>query len=219
MSAQSISTQQITQQYWRRTFAATLLVFVYALSYTLLYSSNFSILPVVTAIALTGGLLIGLSFALSGICFYTNIFDKTIIYRKYFGLVGYYLALLYSVLLIFIYPDLYGPGLLFRWYEPEVLLGLLAMTILSLMTISSNVKVIRMLGSKRWHLIMSMGYVAYALLICRAIVLEHEIWLGWLLHPGGLPPPRLMLSTYALVVILLRLSIPIAKQLRKRAAV
>ena len=208
--------QQITQQFWRHTFAAAVLIYVYALSYTLLYSSTFSIVPVVTAVALTGGILIGLSFALSGICFYTNIFDKTISYRKYFGLIGYYFALTYSILLIFIYPDLYGTGLLSRLYEPEVLLGLLAMGILTSMTIASNVTVIRKLGSKKWHLIMNMGYVAYVLLIARAIVLEHHIWINWFITPAGLPPPRLMLSIYAIAVILLRVSIPITKHFRKQ---
>lgn len=207
------------QQLWRHTFAATILIYVYALSYALLYSSTFSNVPMVTATALTGGMLIGLSFALSGICYYTNIFDTFIIYRKYIGLTGYFMALIYALALPVLYPDLYGSGLLSRWYEPEILLGITAMAIFTIMTIASHVKIIRMLGSRKWKLIMSCGYFAYTLLIVRAYILEHTVWIEWFTHPAGLPPPRLLLSIYAVSVILLRLSIPISKYLHHRKAV
>lgn len=202
---------------WRQSIALALLLFVYSLSYALLYVGTFSLVPLATAFAMTGGLLIGLSFALSGICFYTNIIDSAIMYRKYFGILGWCFALLYSVMLVFLYPDLYGYGLFTRLGTPEVWLGLTAMGILTVMTLVSNTAMMRHLGGSRWKFIMHLGYGAYALLIARAVLLEGSSWLRWLEALRGLPPPRLLLSIYAAAVIALRISIPLTKWRRNRA--
>jgi len=59
----------------------------------------------------------------------------------------------------------------------------------------------------RWQTVMHMGYVAYGLLILRAIDLELLVWTDWLSSPQGLPPPRLLLSLFATAVIVARLSV------------
>jgi len=154
--------------------------------------------------------MIGLSFALSGIGYYFDFLDKKIAYRKYFGLVGFWLALAYSVLLLFVDPEKYFYGFFDHLGSAEVLLGLGAMGILTAMALISNPWGIKKIGAKRWKGVLHLGYLAYGFLIIRAYILEHGAWGEWISDPNGLPPPRLVVSLFAVAVIVFRGSISIS---------
>ena len=80
----------------------------------------------------------------------------------------------------------------------------------------------------RWRQLLRLGYLAFFLLVVRAILNQAlpvgadgipEMWLVYLDNPDHLPPPRLLFSLVALTVIAFRLLVEFDKyrQGRKRA--
>lgn len=199
--------------FWRDSFICAFLVFVVSSYYAFFASGNYTITEISMAIAATASILIGLSFALSGFCYYFDFLDKKIMYRKYLGLTGYWFAFVYCILLLILEPAKYFYQ---NAFNAEIVLGFLAMAILTFMVIISNTSAMRMLGPQNWRYGLRLGYIAYALLIVRAYIIEGDRWRLWILEPNNLPPLRLVLSVFALGVILFRISVMIAKASRKR---
>lgn len=203
------------QKMWQESLTLGACVFVFLLIYTSAHDQSFTSLQVSTSLGGTASLLIGFSFALSGFCYYWDFLDKKLAYRKYIGLVGYWSALSYSLTLLFLEPERYIFTFFDHIYEWEVLLGVTAMAIFTSMAIISTNRMMRLLRPQKWRYGLRLGYVAYALLIIRAYILEKDLWLQWATTPDSLPPPRLVLSIFAILVILFRISM-IVSQYRKK---
>lgn len=201
---------------WIDSFFISLFIYGCSLIYGLLYEGSVHLGPFSEALAATGGILIGLSFALSGLTYYFNFLDPQIKYRKYFGLIGYFYAVAYAFSLLYRYPETYLSPTTYIYLDTDVLLGLLAMGIFTLMALISNSFMLTKLGGRTWRRMLRMGYIAYALLIVRAYYLESHIWLAWSDYMDTLPPPRLLLSLFALVVIALRLCLEFSLRTKKK---
>ena len=183
--------------------------------YAFFWQSELSLFTLSVGFAGAAAFCIGFSFALSAMSYYFNFLDRDIAYRKNLGLVGYYLALVYSVLLLFVNPERYFWGFFKNLMSADFLLGLTSMGILTLMAIVSNNFIMRKIGAHAWRFILRLGYLAYFLLIVRAFVLEGDDWFMWLQRFDNLPPPRLLVSIFAAAVIILRISMEISMR-RKR---
>ncbi len=199
-----IHARQIKRRLWRNSWLAAVIVWIVSWLYQLAAGETVSWITLSKTLAGTAGVLIAASFALSGFSYYFDFLDTKLGYRKYLGLIGFYFAVLYSLFLIGLYPELYGWGLWSRLTEPEVLLGLAAMAILSLMAIISNQRLMVLLGPNLWRQILRFGYLAMIFLVTRAYLLEGDLWHTWLINMNGLPPGRLVLSIICLAVIGLR---------------
>lgn len=191
-------------------------IFCLLVIYTTVYNSAFNLPAFSQALAGTAAVLIGLSFAMSGFVYYFDFLDTRLAYRKYLGLTGFWLALGYSLSLCLTNPDRY----FFHFFEyantADVRLGLLAMAIYTFMALISNNRAIKKLGPRTWRYCLRLGYLAYALLIIRAYIMEQDLWTGWWQSPqGSLPPPRLIITLFALAVILFRGSMIVVQFARK----
>lgn len=206
---------QLVFAMWRNSIVFSLGLYLLVLAYVWTYTGSFSFVVVSNAAAGTGGLLIGMSFALSGLSYFFNVFDAKLQYRKYLGLTGYWFALFYSLSIVFRYPDSYITNLASTMREPQAIMGFVAMTILTGMMIISHTYWMKRLG-RHWRELLRVGYFAYGLLVMRAFLLEQESWAAWIDAPSGLPPMRLVLSIFALSVIALRLIMEISMQLFPR---
>lgn len=195
----------ITKMWIQSSLLALFLVTLF-LIYIFIQTKSFTLLTISMAVAATAAVMIGLSFSLSGFCYYFNFLDTKIGYRKYLGLVGYWLALTYSCMLLIIDPDRYLYGFFDNLLSIDFSFGLTAISILTFMAIISNNWAMKRLGVTKWRYGLRLGYLAYLLLISRAAILEHEIWLNWINNPVTLPPVRLIIVVFALFVLLLRLS-------------
>ncbi len=196
---------------WLNSWWFSSIVFSLAWLYEIIYEKNISAASLADVTATTGAILIAASFALSGFSYYFNFLDNKLGYRKYLGVVGFLYALAYAVMLIFMYPEKYGAGLMYRMHEAEVILGLVAMAIFVFMIIISNIKVINQaLGPKLWRQGLRLGYVAMVLLAIRAYLNQGDLWLGWADKMNSLPPPSLIMAVMVLGVIILRLSMIIS---------
>lgn len=192
---------------WWRVIGLALVIYAVGLGYNFLYR-GIDILSFIETFALTAGVLIGISFALSGLTYFYDFLDTKLKYRKQLGLVGYYLAVVYTVLLIAYLPDIYWPGAASTLFAFATLTGVTAMIIFTFMAIISGSWAIKLLG-KNWRPLLRLGYIAYFLLILRAINLESVMWIQWFHRLDSVPPPRLLLTIFAAGVILLRIALEI----------
>jgi len=188
---------------WNHAAAVSLIIFTFAILYGYFFRQTVNIAVVSESFAFTGGVLIGLSFILAPVSYFFNFADKELRYRKFLGLIGYYYALFYCFSLQIRFPDKYLFGLANSLSSPEVILGLAAMGIFTLMALVSGPVGMKALG-KNWRYVLRTGYLAYFLLIIRAIIVEGEVWMTWLNRLEGLPPPRFLLTIFATFVILVR---------------
>lgn len=204
---------------WLNAWWFSCIIFALACLYELIYEKDIVLGSLADVVALTGAILISSSFALSGFSYYFNFLDNKLGYRKYLGVVGFFYALAYSIMLVFVYPQKYGIGLVQRINEPEVILGLAAMAIFVGMIVISNVKFINQaLGVKRWRQGLRLGYIGMILLAIRAYLNQGDVWLAWANKIDSLPPPSLVMTTIVLLVIILRASMIISMYFHKPTA-
>lgn len=206
-----------TRPLWIHALLMAVLFYALAVGYNFLYWQEFRIASLSESLAFAGGILIGGSFALSGITYFWDFLDTHLKYRKYLGLVGYYLALAYSVTLVFRFPDRYLSNFFTTLFQFEALTGLAAMAIFTMMAIISGNWAVKILGGS-WRPLLRLGYLAYLLLILRAFNIEGGAWWSWATQLNGLPPARLLLTIFALLVIDLRIILEICLRLEKREA-
>lgn len=201
----------LVRQLWYKSLLVSFVVLAIASAYSFFVRGDAPLLVASDATAATASVLIGISFALSGFCYYFDFFDARIIYRKYLGVVGFGYALLYIYLLFLLNPDLYLFGFFKNAGSIDFLLGITAMEVFFFMTVISNEWVMRRIGPQNWRRDLRLGYLAYALLVVRVIYLDHATWQWWWKHMEGPPPIRLVITIFAIAVILFRGSMIIAK--------
>lgn len=195
---------------WVYTFIFSFWAFTILLFYNWLYWGQFSLRLINGTAALTAVFLIGLSFALSAVCYFWNFADKLIIYRKNLGLVGFYFAsfhagYLFTVLPITHYLKLSAP----------FLSGILAFLIFLMMAVISNRYAVHELGGKNWRRLLRVGYLAYIFALFHFFLLDHDdVWAVWSskLVQGKftLIPLSLIIFGFGIVVLLLRAALSIS---------
>lgn len=132
-------------------------------------------------------------------------------FQKQIGIMAFWWSLLYSLTLPILYPELYWTGLSQHLFSADVILGSLSMAIFSAMVLINSRFIAPHVTREKIFFVLGLGYVGYALLVIRAIVLEFDLWLSWLQTLSSLPPGRLVLSVIAFMVLLLRLMVAISK--------
>lgn len=173
--------------------------------YNFFYFGQITTKSIVEATAGAAALMIGISYSLSSMSFYFNFLDSKLAYRKEIGLIGYYLAVTYALLLTVTVPQKYLTGFSKNLVSADFILGLSALGILTAMAIVSNNKIMVKVTPAVTRKILRFGYVAYFLLILRAIILERPAWVNWAANLDGLPPARLIVTLFASFVIILRI--------------
>ncbi len=211
-----IHAREVRAKLWRGSAGVAAACLALFLVYTYHYHGGYTMLGLSQAVAGTAGFLISASLALSGFCYYFDFLDTKLGYRKYLGLLGFYLALTYAAFLPFLYPARYGYGLVGNLMTADVLLGFGAMALLTLMAAVSNTPAMLALGLARWRKLLRLGYLALLLLVLRAYLLEGVEWQSWLVSGGGLPPPRLVATAVALMALGLRCAMLVSKLWRGR---
>jgi len=158
-----------------------------------------------------GMLLVGLSFALSGICYFWNFADHFIIYRKELGVVGFGYVFVHGLLSLFFLPE-YRP-ILFYYFENETILAflfaLIAIVIYVMMIIISTKTMIHKIGGHNWRTLLRVGYIAYVFSLIHMWLNSYSFWLRYLSGQGQSPMPSFGLLTFlaGIFVIILRIAV------------
>ena len=156
----------------------------------------------------TGTLLIIISFLFSPILYFFNFLDRKLIYRKYLGLVGFYITLIH----IYISVDfaMHNPTISFRDFARvwSFLLGIVAMSLFFQMTILSNDSFVKIFGSKAQRIYLRLaGYGALIIVVIHFWLRKSDGWQKWLSGNGvgPVPPLSFVVLIFSVVVVVLRL--------------
>lgn len=202
---------------WSVASAIALALSVFCSGYVVLIGVELLSVQAVSFVsAAVASFLLALALVSSSVSYYTGWPNMRLGYQKQIGVLAFWIACIYCVTLVFLFPEQYGYGFRANLFTFDVLLGSAAMLIFAVM-VGINSKLVAPYFS--WNTIkfvLGLGYVGYALLVIRAILLEWSLWEAWLRTFEGYPPGRLILSVVALGVLLLRISIPVHIALKKK---
>ncbi len=156
------------------------------------------------AIALAAVVFIALSYDFGPLArFWPRAFVPLLWERKYFGLLGFGLAAVHSLISLLLFSQPYYPkffteaGKLNLTGELSMLFGVLAFSIFAMIAVTSIPAVEKSIDARRWQALQRLGYFAFFLVLLHVLVMGIEGWLkpaGW---PGGLLP----ISMVAFIVI------------------
>jgi len=202
---------------WRVAFLWALLFAVIGAAYvSSLDGTLVSLVSIGKVLAFTATLLFAMALGASSVSYYTGFPDMRLGYQKYLGVLAFWIALLYSITLLLGDPDRYFYGFFDNLFTVDVLFGLVAMCIFGSMVFINTKPVASLVGRRAIFFCFGLGFVAYALLVMRAIWIEWDLWMQWFSVQERLPPPRIILSIIATSVLLLRVSVALKKRARKR---
>jgi DMSO/TMAO reductase YedYZ heme-binding membrane subunit len=187
------------------------------------------------AAADTAMILIGLSFALSGLCYFWNVVDTKIVYRKYLGLAGFAFCLGHAVMSLIFYlylkPRGYESNPIFildhQWDFGSFVVSnlyafisaVIALVIFAMMAAISNQYAIVELGGVWWRRLLRVGYIAYVFTALHFLIKNIPEWMIFFRADTVTPPP-LNFCIFLLVcgVIGLRLALWYSLRKKTRAA-
>jgi hypothetical protein len=195
----------------RTGFTFALPIALFFIVYVYLYDGSLTtLLSWSRVVAGTAAILLGFSLGIGSYAYYTDTPVHNDV-KKQLGHQAFWASLLYSCMLCFLFPARYWYGLWDNLYTADVALGLLAMTILGVMTFITERPWVGYVGEHFAYSFLTMGYIAYALLVMRAVFIEWEIWMAWVQALNTLPPPRILLSLFALTILCMRAWVPVHK--------
>lgn len=206
----------LERKLWGQSLGVALLVALFFVGYVTVLDGIFTWVSLAKVMAGTANFLFAMSLSLSSFAYFFNFLDSKVIYRKYLGLLGYFSALGYAFSLPILRPERYGYGLPEYFWTSDVILGLAAMGIFTMMALISNNRAMQWIGPGRWRSLLRLGYLAFFLLVLRAVINESEpigvdahpeYWVSYLQSLDTLPPVRLLFSVVALTVLFFRLAV------------
>lgn len=219
------------KQLWINTAVFALFVFMLVSVYHFFESGTYDLFVINTLLAVTGMLLIGLSFMLSGLTYFWDFVDTKLIYRKYLGLTGFYIIVVHAAFSLEQYLFIYNAPkpnfeLGFLWAIGPFLIsnvfafasGLIALAIFTMMALISTRYALMELGGIRWRQLLRLGYAAYLIIVVHFGLKRFETWSAWLQGKNGLLPPiSLLLLIFVGVVLVLRLALLLSLEKVKKA--
>jgi DMSO/TMAO reductase YedYZ heme-binding membrane subunit len=208
---------------WLNTFSFGGLVFLFVCYYYFFQGDNFSLQLINKATASTAIILMGLSFALSGLGYYWDFADRKLPYRKYLGLVGYFFVLWHGLNSLYYYFlantglekfILHKDWIFFNFTinnRIPFILGAASLVIFTLMALISNNYATKKLGGVRWRKLLRVGYIALLFAFVHFTVKNLEIWINWFKDGANtLPQMSSLLALYIVFILLLRIALQIS---------
>lgn len=200
----------------------SVIIFIIVALYYFVQQGTFTYRIANRAIADVGMLLIGLSMALSAICYFWDFADAFIMYRKQLGLAGFAFALAHSILSLFFMPKFF-PFPSYYLAESNLLpfiSALIALVIYTAMALISNRFAMQKLGGKLWKGILRVGYIAYFFTILHFGLKGYPYWLNWFSGKSDniFPSFGLIVFLFGIVVLVLRIMLWFSAQNKKKAA-
>ncbi len=193
---------------WLDVAMYSIVIFVMISLYLFATQGRYDIRSLSRASANVGILLIGLSFMLSGLCYFWNFADHFIIYRKQLGVIGFLYAILHAGLVIMRTGiNILIPSSLSQMGDIGLISAEIAILMYIAMIIISTRFVIHEIGGQRWRQLLRAGYIAFFLSLVHMFVQGGTYWLSWLTgkSSGIFPSIGLLVFLFGLGVIVLRI--------------
>ncbi len=208
---------QSEKRLWLNAFIFGLVIFGLAAFYLGKQRGDWSLNMYNRASADTAVILIGLSFILSGVCYFWDFADTKIVYRKQLGLLGAAFGLIHVLLTVVIIPKGFSLSYWLTKGGAPFWTGLGAVAIFAVMAAVSNRYSAFHLGGLWWRRVLRFGYVAVALVLTHVFLLKSVYWLRWL--NGGaktLPSLSLIVSAFIVSVLLMRIALEFSLRSKRR---
>lgn len=208
-------------------------VLVFIFCYWYLSVTEAATLPVTAnkAAADTAMILIGLSFALSSLCYFWDLVDTKIVYRKYLGLAGFAFGLGHAAMSLVFYlylkPRGYETNPIFildhQWDFGSFVISnlyafasaVIALLIFAMMAVISNQYAIVELGGVWWRRLLRVGYLAYIFATLHFLIKNIPEWKA-MFTAGIITPPPLNFAIFLLVCTVITLRLALWYSLRKK---
>lgn len=194
------------QHVWWRAGLFSLFILFIVFGYNFLQMETLSLRVWNRSFADAGMILIGISFALSGLCYFFNFLDTKILYRRDLGLNGFYMVAVHG-LYSFLFNK-FTPW--FKYFESDRLLAFVPAVISLLiffgMALISNKYAAKALGSEKWRAMLRLGYIAYILGAVHAVLWGFDDWQEWF-GTSTLPPISLVIAVFVTFVLVLRIAL------------
>lgn len=194
---------------WTRSITFSLVVLLACTAYIFIQAGWGGITTLNRAVASAAMILIGMSFIASGVCYFWDFADKHIIYRKYWGLMGFWFVCVHGLISLAQRSFDFGYFLL-----PQNIVAfmsaLIAFAILVMMALISNMFAVRELGGKRWRALLRLGYIAYVFSIIHMTMKAYPQWVAMDISGNPIPPISIPIAVFGIIVILMRLALAIA---------
>lgn len=184
-----------------------LLIFAYSIiRYNVVLGISWDHLPLYVsnkAIALGSVVFIAISYLLGTLNqLLSGKFSNKLSLRMHFGLLGFTLAWIHSLIsLIILRPEYYRSFFLGNSLnltgELTLLFGVLSVFTFSIVAITSLPSVFKSMGYRRWKSVQSKGYLAFFLVMLHVFTMGYSGWLKSEEWPGGLVP----ISLIAFIII------------------
>lgn len=173
------------------------------------------------ALAVSGLLLVTLSMALTGICYFKLAPRAWLADRKHLGLAGFWLALAHGVMSHALLPDHFAFP---RWLGEKpaaAAVGTAALLVFGIMAAVSNDRGRSRLGGTVWRMFLRhAGYVALAAAAVHAGLLKWESWTNYLRNfDSVLPSFSLPAVLFAAVAFGLRIALWLSERRKRRGRV
>ncbi len=191
---------------WAKTILFGYVIFLIATTYEWIYYGQLHLSVLYHGIADTAFVLIGLSLSLGSISYFWNALSPELVYRKYFGLWGYALVILAGTLSLFVIPEL-SPFHPYPFSKSKLLpyfITVPSIVVYTVMALISNSIAIKILGGKRWRLLLRVGYVAFFFTTLHFSFKSYLLWIPWFLGKQVLPPSSIILVLFGIFVLSLR---------------
>lgn len=203
---------------WIESYIFGLILLAGAFFYIPLTRGGYDIDTMNKALGDVGIFLIGLSFALSGICYFWDFADSKFVYRKHLGLTGFVFGAMHGLISLFLIPERFSfPS----YYLAKVnilpfVFGLTAIVIFTGMALISNKYAVHELGGKLWRHLLRVGYIAMVLILLHFGLMKFQFWVSWI--NGGfktIPSLSLLAAITVIIVLLLRVALEISVRRKK----
>lgn len=194
------------QWLWLNTAIISLITFTLLSSYLAIRRGHYDLYIANKVFSSTAFVLIGLSYSLSGLAHFWKIFNKTIPYKKYFGLSGLSFAIIHVTSTTGFLEYYFPTPNFFLENILSIILSTTALIIFLLMASISNQFALEKL--KHWQRkIFHFGFLAYILIIFHFAILKYQIWIDWFkTFDPPMPSLTLLLVIFGLFVIGIRVA-------------
>lgn len=188
--------------FWKKWVVSFVVFFLLTGLFVLLHRDPFDSFLLNKAIADASFVLIGLSFAASGLSYFAKR-PVLISLRKEFGVLGFFTVLVHGVLSLFLFgfSYLFGVRVVLPFF-----FGLVALLYFAFLAVISNPWGMR-LFKQRWRPLLRVGYVAFVFGALHFFLTSLRVWSFWFSSFPAWPPVTLLLAVFGLFVVVLRLAL------------
>jgi len=207
---------------WRNSFMISVVLFFLLSIYLFFRFNEYDIYIANKAFAHVAILMIIFSFALSGLCYFIKKIENKIVYRRYFGITGFYYGLVHGLFSLYTYFfNKAAPMPTYNFFKSWTLFGLKISNVIAFlfglgaliyflfMTLISNEKGQRKFKQK-WRILLRIGYIAIFFVLIHFTLKKSGWWAGWFSNlklAFTLPPLSLLVMIILFLVIILRIAL------------